>query len=151
MSREVLPPEGRQVRHNTSKGLKKFAFNISMENLKPFVGEYDRTCKKRCLFKEFSSGKKQVAEEKREQRVITEKRGYIRQESKSPDLPRDLSNSILEKIEKHGLRCEWREGDDAAEDDDTDEFSNVEWSSSGIDSEMSILSTPRQSRSYDQE
>ena len=41
---------------NESKGgLKKFCFNISSDNLRPFVGEHDRTYRKKKSYKELSS------------------------------------------------------------------------------------------------
>ena len=43
------------IKSESKGGLKKFCFNISSDNLRPFVGEHDRTHRKKKSYKELSS------------------------------------------------------------------------------------------------
>lgn len=87
------------------KRLTKIKFNISVDSLRPFVEGEDsnRTTRRRPAFSEFSPN----TNTKNAKQELTH--SPLR-EAKSPDVAREVSNEILQKIEARGIGCAWEEG-----------------------------------------
>lgn len=99
----IEKPLSSGVESPPERTLTRIKFNISEDTLRPFVEGSDsaRTQRRRPAFSQVAPLTLRKGEKKN-----SPTHSSPREES-SPDVPREVSNEILQKIEARGIGCAW--------------------------------------------
>lgn len=114
-------PKGLRIKFQ-APSLPKFKFNLSKDNLSCFIGS-SRPCSRFCRKNSRSLYESTFTEplikgNSRRKAVDQKQEKEERKFEGSPDLLRQLPNTIISRIEKRGIKCPWNDGEEPTQTED---------------------------------